>query len=675
MSWLLLLAVNLFTFFELDNSYSIGLPVYIQGLLLNVFFAATFFFLRIQTEENSQPNFLDMLSGVFLTSCVTFLLSVFIQFVAYSIERWDPAHLAGHSQITVALYHVQIGLIIVFLTKAFFVWKRMVLYQGTRRLRLLWKIFEGVLLTSMVINFFVLDEFSKPYIAVFAPLAFLGLVLSFNLRWVPYLNMKEKWQGMLILLLMTAFIAYFVRLLDNYSHQGSMLGSNILYSVYIGGLFAFVLSYCVISVIVILFNLPTSSVFEEKLEEVLNFQQLTQSLQMKENENQVYETLLESATKAMAADAGWIEILGSTGKNTLLLTGNLFLDQVTLLTEVLHARYPEEKSEPLAKNIKKELAREIREKIPDLHPVKSFVRAQLLFQDEQLGSLTLLKNEKDGFSKEKTELLNTYIRMSAVAIENFRLIGKAIENERYQESLAIAKKVQQNLLPAAPVASSQFAIAAFSQAAEEVGGDYYDFYTISEDCTALIIGDVSGKGTSAAFQMAQLKGIFHSLAEQNLSPGQFLPYANNVLSRCLDKTHFVTATYFILDKSQRKIQFSRAGHCPMVYFSINLGIAEFHHGKGLGLGIIRNKGYHHYVESYEIIYQPGDMIVLYTDGIVEARNSQNEEYGYQRLLDLTTRSHTLSADEFITLLKEDVYAFCGNRPMEDDYTAMVIKFI
>lgn len=133
-------------------------------------------------------------------------------------------------------------------------------------------------------------------------------------------------------------------------------------------------------------------------------------------------------------------------------------------------------------------------------------------------------------------IISTFVGQTSISIENHRLLNEAIKNERYREELEIAQRVQRSLLPSELHHNNSFEIDGFSAAADEVGGDYYETFRFDNENFALIIGDVSGKGTSAAFNMSQMKGVFHSLVQLNLSPINFLSKANSALSRCLEKT-------------------------------------------------------------------------------------------------------------------------------------------
>src|SRR5690606_5742085 len=169
-------------------------------------------------------------------------------------------------------------------------------------------------------------------------------------------------------------------------------------------------------------------------------------------------------------------------------------------------------------------------------------------------------------------------------------------------------------------------IAAFSESADEVGGDYYDTIRTGENEVNLIIADVSGKGTTAAFHMSQMKGIFHSLAQNCMEPDEFMKRANRALVHCLERGSFISATYFSVNTQLKKIRYARAGHCPVLYSTAATDTIEYFKDKGIALGMVRNQSYSNFIKSYEFGYRPGDIMVLYTDGITEAKDKKGEEF-------------------------------------------------
>lgn len=445
----------------------------------------------------------------------------------------------------------------------------------------------------------------------------------------------------------------------------------MLNSVFVLSLFTFILIYCVISLLVILFNLPTTSVFEKKLEEAVNFQRLSQSIPAGESEEKVYEILLDSAVSAVFSEAAWLEISDPNGKMELTLTYNL--DQESI---------PDIKSAAKSSAFKKILNSDF-EKNPQIQKLSAKLKnvnfsSILLFpvtvKSKKIGTLALLKEVDDGFNKEMIDIIDTFVNQASISIENFRLLQEAIHNERYKEELKIATRVQNSLLPKELQQNDGFEIKAFTMAADEVGGDYYDTYLLDENRVALIIGDVSGKGTSAAFHMAQMKGVFHSLAQLNLDPKEFLVHANNALSRCLENTSFITVSYYILDSAKKNVTFARAGHCPTLHYNSEDSKTTFFKNKGLGLGILRNSNFHKYVQVNEFQFNAGDIIILYTDGVTEACNKDKEQFGYERLQASLVKYAGQSTEDIQAGIINDLYTFCDRESLEDDYTLLIVKF-
>jgi serine phosphatase RsbU (regulator of sigma subunit) len=171
-----------------------------------------------------------------------------------------------------------------------------------------------------------------------------------------------------------------------------------------------------------------------------------------------------------------------------------------------------------------------------------------------------------------------------------------------------------------------------------------------------------------------MKGVFHSLIQMSLSADEWLVRANAALSACLEPTSFITATYFEIDVNKKQISFARAGHCPSLYYSASNRRTHYFKNKGLGLGILRNGEFKNHVEKQVVHYHSGDILTLYTDGIIEARNQQGEDFGYHRLQEAISQLGDKSPLEIKDNLVESFYAFCDGQKPDDDYTLLILKF-
>jgi serine phosphatase RsbU (regulator of sigma subunit) len=497
----------------------------------------------------------------------------------------------------------------------------------------------------------------------------MGLLLSANLKWVAYLNFKQKWKSILLVLLITIYLFYFF--MTVYVAPATDSTFEDIKSLFVVSLFTFLMFYSLFSLLVILFNLPTSSVFEKKMEEAINFQRLSQSIQQGENETQIFDILLSSAMSAVYADAGWIEILRPDEEEPELRSRNVSRVNIsTLRAQIAQSKQRSVLKSPLERSSAKDRVLVTIKK----SNFRSILIIPMEIQGDISGYMYLLNELSDGINKEMISIINTFVSQASISVENFRLMGEALENERYKEELNIAKSVQRALLPDELAHDEHFDIHSFTEAAAEVGGDYYDTFRLGEHKFAVVIGDVSGKGTSAAFHMSQMKGIFQSLAQLNLSAKDFLVNANNALSQCLEKTSFITLSYFIIDTEKRALEFSRAGHCPTLYYCKKESEARFFQNKGLGLGILRNDRYEKFVEVNHMTFEKDDVLVLYTDGISEAANETMEEFGYERLQTLLEQNHHYDPVMIQKIIISKLYEFCGNKDLNDDYTIVVIKF-
>jgi serine phosphatase RsbU (regulator of sigma subunit) len=493
------------------------------------------------------------------------------------------------------------------------------------------------------------------------------------MKWVAFLNFRQKWTSLLLLLLTVFYLLYMFYTNSSLSESigaTSPYFTDYRYHIFILSLIVFVTVYSIFSFLVILFNLPTTSVFEQKLEEVVNFQRISQSIQTEQSEESVYNILLETSVSSVFADAAWLEVNSNAHEQRLFtykITDKESHDIINHLNSH-NIKGVFDQGNERTKNLSKHLASLRGSRFRSILAFPIFVKG------ENIGTLALLKELPEGFNKEMTKIISTFSNQAGISIENFRLMEEALQNERYKEELKIAKMVQKSLLPAVLEQDDDFEIAAFSQSADEVGGDYYDTLRVDENLVSIIIADVSGKGTTAAFHMSQMKGIFHSLAQQEREPDSFMIHANQALVFCLERGSFISATYFVINTTTKKIRYARAGHCPVLYYSAKNQTLEYLKDKGVALGMVRNKTYPNFIQAYEFDYSCGDLMVLYTDGITEAKDGKGEEFGYERLVEGVREVMDQSSGQVQEHLIKKLYEFSGTDIIDDDYTTMIVKF-
>jgi serine phosphatase RsbU (regulator of sigma subunit) len=669
LSWLALLLVNLIRIFGEVNQMEGLISKEITWILEILFFIWLYIFFNDAITKTENRNFIDFIwraASTGLMATGTSLLIIFFYFLL------GDSRLSEDPLLKNFFYHINFAVASIFLISTALSWKHLILYQRSKAIVQQWQAYEVILLISMFFVLIYQESFNYGFLFGLIFLIIYGIILSVNLKWIPYLTFKEKWKSILFLVIIIACTVYLFLGLFSYSQQNIHF-VNLTENLFLLGLFVFVLIYAVFSSLVTLFNLPTSSVFEQKLTEAISFQKLSQSIKPGENEEQVLDILMDSCMSAAYVDAGWLELFPKEPENTSKIHLQKFISNSERqeIMELLKKTAPFSaylggsaigRTEYLYGHIPHEV-------------YKSVLIISVWANKNILGTIFLLKEVKSGFNNEMINIISTFTGQTSISIENYRLLNEAIKNERYKEELEIAQRVQRSLLPSELHHNSCFEIDGFSAAADEVGGDYYETYRFDKDNFALIIGDVSGKGTSAAFNMSQMKGVFHSLVQLNLQPKNFLTKANSALSSCLEKNNFITTTYYTINTLTREINFARAGHCPTLYYSEEKGCSRFLDIKGMGLGIVRNNGFEQYLEEGTLKYQPGDVMVMYTDGIVEAKNNENSEFGYDHLKQLLDRFSAFSAVEIRKKIVEEVYDFVGRETLpDDDYSILVIKF-
>jgi phosphoserine phosphatase RsbU/P len=654
-AWMVMVFSDITVLFSDIKGLDPDVPGWLPRVMLDLYILCLFYYFKFRIERDESLNFTDLLWKVFATGLVMTVISLAVRFLGFLLGNTPlPANVLYRDFI----YQIDLALFISFLIAAFTSWKRLILYQKSKWLIRLWRIFEISLLVVLLYDS-ILSSVSEGLMTfTYIIIGLMVLVLSANMKWVAYLNFRQKWTSLLLLLLVFFYLGYFFYSVSTQS--AFLITQSKAFLSFDGHIFN----------LVILFNLPTSSVFEQKLEEVVNYQRISQSIQTEQNEESVYKILLESSVSSVFADAAWLEIKGEgtefktytfqiTEKESVDIRKHLNQHQVTGVLD---------QSSDKTRNLSKYL-----ESLKGTR-FRSIMSFPVIVKGESIGTLALLKELPEAFTKEMTRIVSTFANQAGISIENFRLMGEAFQNERYKEELKIAKMVQRSLLPQRLEQDADFEVAAFSESADEVGGDYYDTIRVNDHQVAIIIADVSGKGTTAAFHMSQMKGIFHSLAQQELDPKEFMVRANQALVYCLERGSFISATYFVINTRDKIIRYSRAGHCPVLYFKQPTGELSYLKDKGTALGMIRSRDYCNFVETNEVSYAKGDIMVLYTDGITEAKGMRGEEFGSDRLAEAVREQVTQTPKEIEQHIIKKLYEFSGSEDINDDYTSMIVKF-
>jgi len=258
----------------------------------------------------------------------------------------------------------------------------------------------------------------------------------------------------------------------------------------------------------------------------------------------------------------------------------------------------------------------------------------------------------------------------AIAIENARLVNEALEAERLQQSLLLARDIQKSLLPPGELALPGFDIYGMSMSCDETGGDYFDYIRVRDGHLGLVVGDVSGHGISAALYMATARALMRAFASTEPDLARVFHALNNSLERDMGTGRFMTLFYGDLDVAEMTLRYVRAGHNEPLLYRAATGKFEELRAPGMALGFVRD---YDFLVAGPVSIEPGDILILYTDGIPEARDASGEQYGMERFQEVLDAWRSRPAQEIVDRVVHEVAAYTGSDVFEDDLTLIVAK--
>ena len=303
---------------------------------------------------------------------------------------------------------------------------------------------------------------------------------------------------------------------------------------------------------------------------------------------------------------------------------------------------------------------------------RNMVCAPIIKNDMLLGVISVLNKRGDSkFLVEDVQLLETLAGQCAVAIENARLLDSKIENEAIKKELEMAFKIQQKLLPSELPVFESLAVSAKLIPAQEVGGDYYSVHRLSENRCLLMVADVSGKGIPAALLVSTIDATLHTIIKlkgDDLDPKFIAETINSVLCDVTTSEKFATAWIGILDMNSGILKSINAGHNePILFKSSNSSIIRLRKG-GIFLGVVP---FDYEVETLE--FSKDDIIVFFSDGVVEAMDTRLNLYSDKKLVELVQQNSHLSSGELVDMIVKDVLHHEENTQQSDDITICIAK--
>ena len=269
------------------------------------------------------------------------------------------------------------------------------------------------------------------------------------------------------------------------------------------------------------------------------------------------------------------------------------------------------------------------------------------------------------------ELAHSFNTMAGSLKKNIEDLRRTTaEKERYAKEMEIAKEIQDNFLPAFTPEIPGMELGATTLPAMEIGGDLYDFIPVPGNRWGLAIADVSGKGVSAALFMALCRTLIRASGGAEADPSVALRHANRLIYEDGRSSMFITVFYSVLDPARRTFTYVNAGHNPPLLLRGDPpGIRTLGEGQGIALGVVPDVN----IPCSELVLEPGDLIVMYTDGVTEAFNAHDEEFGEERLKDYLQKHRNYPVQEIIDGLIDEVRQFCGSAPQSDDITLVILR--
>ncbi|HWR50893.1 MAG TPA: SpoIIE family protein phosphatase [Bryobacteraceae bacterium] len=375
---------------------------------------------------------------------------------------------------------------------------------------------------------------------------------------------------------------------------------------------------------------------------------------------ELFPILLDLAIEAAGAQRG-VLATAENGEDTVQAQrGNTFRISRTVRDRVL-----EGKDSVLVKDTLADAAFSGSKSIV-IQGVRSFMAAPLQTEDRVLG-LIYVDSPLPGreFTTDDLNLLTVMANVAAIRIERERLVELEQLERMHERELAQAAEIQTRLLPESAPVIEGFQVAGYNAPCRTVGGDYYDFLPCSDGRLAIVVADVAGKGLPASLMMSNLQAKTQAIVEVCQGPSEVVNRLNRGMARTCPGNRFVTLFYCVVNTTTGELTYSNAGHNPPMLVHAAGGVEQLEAG-GPVLGILPMMQF----QEATATMASGDVLVLYSDGVTEAANGQDEEFGEDRLLSVVNSADLKSADAIVAAVHQAVRDFTAGQPQADDITVV-----
>lgn len=515
--------------------------------------------------------------------------------------------------------------------------------------------------------------YSKSSLFIYFVASLVIFLANENNNWVKKLEMKQKINlfflcivaisSLVVSLIIVTNGVFNLHLVLEHYFSGALALFKIAMFI---GIFFFTKTF-----LISILSWNAGNVIEKQNQEMSNLANFNQFISKTIDRNELYHHASHLVVSATGGDYSWIETYTHDGKTNLVAVHYHTESNVenALFTQILQSKFLASNETVLIESlINNNDYDSILKFIPEC---RSLIATPIFQKNNRLGTLVVIRNEDYGFESDDLSILNLFANNLSIALENSTLIENSIQSEQYKRELDLAREIQLKLLPQTTPKINNFEISGFSVPAETVGGDYYDFIRLKNGKFCVLIGDVSGKGMTAAFYMAQIKGIVIALANESNSLKELFCKINSAIYGNTDKKMFISFAGLQLDEISNHCVYVRAGHLPL-YLAENGAIHEIR-PNGIGMGITNTAIFEKNLEEFEFHIVNNTKLMLLTDGILENRNEENEEFGEKNLLDLLTIQAD-SAEEMNLVVKNRILQFNGKMKQHDDLTVVSLIY-
>jgi sigma-B regulation protein RsbU (phosphoserine phosphatase) len=306
----------------------------------------------------------------------------------------------------------------------------------------------------------------------------------------------------------------------------------------------------------------------------------------------------------------------------------------------------------------------------DILYVSSLAVIPLVVRQRVLGVLSVAKRVEGRYLEERDfQHLATLAEYASITIDNIYTYMEVLEKREIEREVDIAAQIQQKLLPARLPEMGGASLAVFNKPAKGVSGDYYDVFRLGEDKIGIAICDVAGKGIPAALVMVMIRSILHLVVSPERDAAATLGWVNRGITGRIDLDHFATIAVLIYDEKRREILYSNAAHLPLLVYRQKTGSTFKVDTEGLPIGIEKDTRY----EQKRFGLEAGDVILMCTDGIIEAMNPEGQQYGVAGVRRMLEKGAVLPPQELVESIQEDIGRFVGSARQHDDQTLLVLK--